>query len=82
VRTEALNSVGRLFSLAYPEMYVFHPTRLKFTQNVLSQNNVKIAIDQFAWIPDEILQMVAVSAEVRCIWITIGSTTFTNNFYI
>jgi sister-chromatid-cohesion protein PDS5 len=27
VRTEALNSVGKLFSLAYPEMYVFHPTR-------------------------------------------------------
>lgn len=77
MRTEALNSVGKLFSLAYPEMYVFHPTRLKFTQNVISRNNVKLAIDQFAWIPDEILQIVATNAEIRCIWNSICST-YTN----
>ena len=78
MRTEALNSVGKLFSLAYPEMYVFHLTRLKFTQNVISRNNVKPAIDQFAWIPDEILQIVSTSAEIRCIWNAIGLTTYTN----
>ena len=78
MRTEALNSVGKLFSLAYPEMYVFNPTRFKFTQNVISRNNVKQAIDQFAWIPDEILQIVATSAEIRCTRNTISSMTYTN----
>ena len=72
MRTEALNSVGKLFSLAYPEMYVFHLMRLKFTQNVISRNNVKLAIDQFAWIPDEILQIVATSTEIRYIWNAFG----------
>ena len=59
-------------------MYVFYLMRLKITQNVISRNNVKLAIDQFAWIPDEILQIVATSAEIRCIWNTIGSMTYTN----
>ena len=79
MRAEALNSVGKLFNLAYPEMYVFRYTRLKLSQNVISRNNDKLAIDQFAWIPDEILQIAATSAEIRCVWNAIGSTTYTNS---
>ncbi|PPQ70235.1 hypothetical protein CVT25_011295 [Psilocybe cyanescens] len=41
VRTQALNSIGRLYSLAYPEI----------------ENNEPTAIKQFRWIPEEVLSI-------------------------
>lgn len=49
VRAQALNSIGKLYSLAYPEI----------------ENNDPAAIHQFAWIPDEILQMTLANSEIR-----------------
>jgi len=49
VRAQALNSIGKLYSLAYPEI----------------ENNDPAAIHQFAWIPDEILQMTSANSEIR-----------------
>ncbi|KIM42318.1 hypothetical protein M413DRAFT_444743 [Hebeloma cylindrosporum] len=49
VRTEALNSVGRLYNLAYPEL----------------ESNVKAAIQQFSWIPNEVLVMALAAPETR-----------------
>ncbi|KAH9477762.1 Sister chromatid cohesion protein pds5 [Psilocybe cubensis] len=41
VRTQALNSIGRLYSLAYPEI----------------ENNEPMAVKQFRWIPEEVLSI-------------------------
>ncbi|KAL0958138.1 hypothetical protein HGRIS_000306 [Hohenbuehelia grisea] len=49
VRMEALSAVGRLFGLALPEI----------------ESNDTSATEHFAWIPNEILHMVAVGTEVR-----------------
>ncbi|KAG6864378.1 hypothetical protein C0991_010047 [Blastosporella zonata] len=49
VRVEALTSLGKLYSLALPEI----------------ENNEPLAIQQFAWIPNTMLQMIGVSFEVR-----------------
>ncbi|KAG6907699.1 hypothetical protein DXG01_007755 [Tephrocybe rancida] len=49
VRLEALTSLGKLYSFAYPEI----------------ENNEPLAIKQFSWIPNTILQMIGVSIEVR-----------------
>ncbi|KAF6757823.1 cohesin-associated protein Pds5 [Ephemerocybe angulata] len=49
VRFEALNAVGKLYSLAYPEI----------------ENNDASAISQFAWIPEEILKITSTSTEIR-----------------
>lgn len=49
VRNEALNSLGRLYSLAYPEI----------------ENNEASAIKQFAWIPEELLQITFSTPEAR-----------------
>ena len=49
VRTQALNSIGRLYSLAYPEI----------------ENNDPAAIQRFAWIPDEIIQTTSANLEIR-----------------
>ncbi|KAF8634850.1 hypothetical protein AX17_004098 [Amanita inopinata Kibby_2008] len=51
VRVEALNSLARLYSVAYPEI----------------ENNDPSAIKQFAWIPNEILQMMTISQDVRAV---------------
>ncbi|GLB39171.1 putative cohesin-associated protein pds5 [Lyophyllum shimeji] len=51
VRGEALTSLGKLYSLAYPEI----------------ENNEPLAIKQFAWIPNTILQMIGVNTEVRTV---------------
>ncbi|KAF8899783.1 armadillo-type protein [Gymnopilus junonius] len=51
VRTQALNSIGRLYSLAYPEI----------------ENKDKAAITQFGWIPDEMLLDVAAGAPTRAL---------------
>ncbi|TFK20656.1 cohesin-associated protein Pds5 [Coprinopsis marcescibilis] len=51
VRVEALNSIGRLYSLAYPEI----------------ENNDPIVIRKFAWIPEELLKTTAASPEVRSV---------------
>ncbi|KAF8970162.1 armadillo-type protein [Flammula alnicola] len=51
VRTEALNSIGKLYSLAWPEI----------------ENNEPSALKQFAWIPDEILQMTLAGPEIRAL---------------
>ncbi|RXW15368.1 hypothetical protein EST38_g10488 [Candolleomyces aberdarensis] len=51
VRVEALNAVGKLYSLAYPEI----------------ENNDAAAIKHFGWIPDEILKITSTSAEVRSV---------------
>ncbi|KAF8067855.1 armadillo-type protein [Lyophyllum atratum] len=51
VRLEALTSLGKLYSLAYPEI----------------ENNEPSAIKQFAWIPNAILQMIGISVEVRTV---------------
>ena len=49
VRIQALNSIGKLYSLAYPEI----------------ENNDHAAIQRFAWIPDEIIQTTAANLEIR-----------------
>ncbi|KAM6492441.1 Armadillo-type fold [Amanita muscaria] len=51
VRAEALNSLAKLYNLAYPEI----------------ENNEPSAVKQFAWIPDEVLQMVMKNNEVRVV---------------
>ncbi|KAH0581979.1 hypothetical protein H2248_011642 [Termitomyces sp. 'cryptogamus'] len=51
VRVEALTSLGKLYSFAYPEI----------------ENNEPLAIKQFSWIPNAILQMAATSQEVRLV---------------
>ncbi|KAG5654557.1 hypothetical protein H0H81_000082 [Sphagnurus paluster] len=51
VRVEALTSLGKLYSLAYPEI----------------ENNEPLAIKQFSWIPSAILEMISISPEVRMI---------------
>ncbi|KAH9932198.1 armadillo-type protein [Fomitopsis serialis] len=51
VRVEALTAVGRLYSLAYPEI----------------ENNDPAAITQFSWIPEAILHMAATTIEVKSI---------------
>ncbi|KAF8726601.1 hypothetical protein AX14_007667 [Amanita brunnescens Koide BX004] len=48
VRNEALNTLGKLYRVAYPEI----------------ENNDPSAVKQFAWIPDEILQMMFKNSEV------------------
>ncbi|KAJ7839550.1 armadillo-type protein [Mycena olivaceomarginata] len=49
VRIEALRALGKLYSLAYPEI----------------ENKDSAAILQFAWIPHELFQMIKVTSEVR-----------------
>ncbi|KAF7350447.1 Sister chromatid cohesion protein pds5 [Mycena venus] len=49
VRMEALHALGKLFSLAYPEI----------------ENKDTAAILQFAWIPNEVLKICKVTTEVR-----------------
>ncbi|KAF8624977.1 hypothetical protein AX15_005612 [Amanita polypyramis BW_CC] len=51
VRVEALNSLGKLYSVAYPEI----------------ENNDPSATKQFAWIPDELLQMMLKNGEVLAV---------------
>ncbi|KAI0824810.1 armadillo-type protein [Trametes gibbosa] len=51
VRLEAFNAVGRLYSLAYPEI----------------ENNDPAAIQQFAWIPGTVLHNASVGPEVKAI---------------
>ncbi|KAF8223437.1 cohesin-associated protein Pds5 [Tricholoma matsutake] len=49
VRVEALTSLGKLYSLAYPEI----------------ENNDPLAIKQFSWIPNSIFQLIGINSEVR-----------------
>ncbi|KAF7349279.1 Sister chromatid cohesion protein pds5 [Mycena sanguinolenta] len=49
VRVEALQALGKLYSLAYPEI----------------ENKDTAAILQFAWIPNQLFQMMKVSSEIR-----------------
>ncbi|TFK49359.1 hypothetical protein OE88DRAFT_1646400 [Heliocybe sulcata] len=49
VRSEALNALGRLYGLAYPEI----------------ENDDPRAISHFSWIPQEILHLCKVGVEVR-----------------
>ncbi|XP_006463974.1 hypothetical protein AGABI2DRAFT_225984, partial [Agaricus bisporus var. bisporus H97] len=49
VRAEALNSLGKLYSLSYPEI----------------ENNDVIAIKKFGWIPNSILEAVSQSPLIR-----------------
>ncbi|KAJ7432911.1 armadillo-type protein [Mycena galericulata] len=49
VRVEALQALGKLYALAYPEI----------------ENKDKAAILQFAWIPNELFQMIKVNGEIR-----------------
>ncbi|KAF9482670.1 hypothetical protein BDN70DRAFT_399452 [Pholiota conissans] len=51
VRVEALNSIGKLYSLAWPEI----------------ENNNPAAINQFGWIPGEVLQMTSTNSDVRAL---------------
>ncbi|KAH9849574.1 armadillo-type protein [Lenzites betulinus] len=51
VRVEAFNAIGRLYSLAYPEI----------------ENNDPAAIQQFAWIPQTVLHNASVGREVKAI---------------
>ncbi|KAI5121999.1 hypothetical protein M0805_001831 [Coniferiporia weirii] len=51
VRQEALASIGRLYSIAYPEI----------------ENNDAAAINQFAWIPQQILHSVTTTTEVKSV---------------
>ncbi|PIL27726.1 hypothetical protein GSI_10879 [Ganoderma sinense ZZ0214-1] len=51
VRIEAFHAIGRLYSLAYPEI----------------ENNDPAAIKQFSWIPNNILQSASISREVKAL---------------
>ncbi|KAI0634818.1 armadillo-type protein [Trametes polyzona] len=51
VRVEAFHAIGRLYSLAYPEI----------------ENNDPAAIQQFAWIPGTVLRNASVSREVKAL---------------
>ncbi|OSD08806.1 hypothetical protein PYCCODRAFT_1380708 [Trametes coccinea BRFM310] len=51
VRVEAFRAIGRLYSLAYPEI----------------ENNDPAAIQHFAWIPGNILRAGSISREVKAI---------------
>ncbi|KAI0777199.1 hypothetical protein BD413DRAFT_514292 [Trametes elegans] len=51
VRVEAFHAIGRLYSLAYPEI----------------ENNDPAAIKQFAWIPGRLLHNASVSREVKAL---------------
>ncbi|KAI0371302.1 hypothetical protein BV20DRAFT_1120710 [Pilatotrama ljubarskyi] len=51
VRNEAFHAIGRLYSLAYPEI----------------ENNDPAAIQQFAWIPGTVLRSASVSREVKAV---------------
>ncbi|KAH8116096.1 armadillo-type protein [Phellopilus nigrolimitatus] len=51
VRQEALASVGRLYSIAYPEI----------------ENNDSAAIKQFAWIPQQVLYSITSTTEVKSV---------------
>ncbi|KAG2003330.1 cohesin-associated protein Pds5 [Coprinopsis cinerea AmutBmut pab1-1] len=51
VRIEALNSVGKIYNIAYPQI----------------DNNDPTAIKQFAWIPDEVLKITNTLPEVRSV---------------
>ena len=65
---EALNAVGKLYSLAYPEMCVQFSLCSRSTlvlKCVCSENNDHAAIKHFGWIPDEILKITSTSSEVR-----------------
>ncbi|THH15253.1 hypothetical protein EW146_g5196 [Bondarzewia mesenterica] len=49
VRTEALNTLGKLFSLAYPEI----------------ENGEPAAVRQFSWIPEVVLHISSTTTEVK-----------------
>ncbi|THH06894.1 hypothetical protein EW145_g3765 [Phellinidium pouzarii] len=49
VRREALASIGRLYSIAYPEI----------------ENNDAAAIEQFGWIPQQVLHSITTTMEVK-----------------
>ncbi|KZP25702.1 ARM repeat-containing protein [Athelia psychrophila] len=51
VRVEALNCIGKLFSVAYPEI----------------ENGDPAAVKQFSWIPNEILHISQQSQQIRAI---------------
>ncbi|KAH7910374.1 armadillo-type protein [Hygrophoropsis aurantiaca] len=51
VRIEAMNSLGKLYSLAYPEI----------------ENNDPAAIQQFSWIPNEILHISSATTEAKIV---------------
>ncbi|KAI0336697.1 hypothetical protein GY45DRAFT_1315302 [Cubamyces sp. BRFM 1775] len=51
VRTEAFHAIGRLYSLAYPEI----------------ENNDPAAIKHFAWIPAKVLQNASIGREVKAV---------------
>ncbi|KAF9818035.1 hypothetical protein IEO21_02996 [Rhodonia placenta] len=56
VRVEAMTAIGKLFSLAYPEILT-----------TFSENNDPAAVKHFAWIPESILHMAATTVEVKTI---------------
>ncbi|GJE86522.1 hypothetical protein PsYK624_026020 [Phanerochaete sordida] len=51
VQAEAMKAVGRLYSLAYPEI----------------ENNDPAAIEHFSWIPQAILQMATTSLDIKAL---------------
>ncbi|KAH7926273.1 hypothetical protein BV22DRAFT_1128351 [Leucogyrophana mollusca] len=51
VRIEAMNSLGKLYSLAYPEI----------------ENNDPAATQQFSWIPNEILHISSLTSEAKIV---------------
>ncbi|CDO77959.1 hypothetical protein BN946_scf184971.g9 [Trametes cinnabarina] len=51
VRVEAFRAIGRLYSLAYPEI----------------ENNDPAAIQQFGWIPKNVLRAASITREVKAI---------------
>jgi sister chromatid cohesion protein PDS5 len=66
VRIEALNSIGKLYNLAYSEMCVFFFFLPIGTHAliIVSENGDQAAIKQFSWIPQSLLQM-SQSQEVK-----------------
>ena len=69
VRVEAMNALGRLYSLAYPEMYVpvcrdyCHPNLIRLF--ISSENGHSSAARHFAWIPNEILHISNMTSEAK-----------------
>jgi hypothetical protein len=64
---EALRALGKLYSLAYPEMWVFFHSIRAAVDEAPSENKDPAAIVQFAWIPTEMFQMIKVTTDLRCV---------------
>jgi hypothetical protein len=60
VRTEAVNTLTKLWASAYTEMSVYYSNLIRTIALILSELKDEKAIKQFAWIPNTMLSTLAV----------------------